>query len=953
MNSPTHLEKPNYKHTLNFPQTNFQMKAHLAVRELDFIQRWQDMNLHEQLLEQNKKAPSFCLTDGPPYANGHLHIGHALNKILKDIIVKYKAMSGYKAAFVPGWDCHGLPIEHVVSKRLEAQKESKSPKEIRQMCRMEAQKWIQIQTDQFKRFGVLADWDHPYLTLQKEYEAEEVRILSKMIQKGVLYRDQKSVHWCPALQTALAEAEIEYQQHKSPAIYLKFYIKEGIEKLLPQSCSKDYRTALVIWTTTPWTIPSNRAHAVHPQFDYNIYQLDQEYIILAKELQSSFEEKINQKLKHIAGPFKGQQLEGIMTYQVMYPKQISPVILSHHVTLEAGTGIVHIAPGHGTDDFYLGKKYKLEIFSPVDDFGCYTDQVPEYKGMNIFDANPLLVKQFQKSGHLIQHEIIQHSYPHCWRSKTPLIFRATQQWFVSMDQESHPIRKMALKAIKNVGWIPEWGEKRITGMIADRPDWCLSRQRLWGVPIPVFYCDHCHHPYHTLESMNKIADSMEKENGIEAYWSKPVSAFLPPDAQCQQCGQNTFHKGKDILDVWFDSGVCWAAIQKKHPLMTFPADLYIEGSDQHRGWFHTSLLTSVAIEQKPPFKNVLTHGFVMFSKGVKMSKSEGNIMDPQSVIQKKGAELLRLWAVHEDYTQDMTCNPEAFDRLTETYRRIRNTMRFLLGNLNDFLKNPQACQLPYKQLKDLDQWILHRLNGLIKEVTQAYEGYAFYKIYHLLNNFFNVELSALYLDIIKDRLYVCQADSPERRSAQTALWYLTETLIGLMAPILSFLSEEVCDHLPNNKKSVFLMRFPRLRTQWDRPDLEEKYTLLLALRRKVSKKIEDLRNKKQMRSSLEARVCLQCQKDSLLYKFLSSVKDELVEFFIVSEIVLENLSVTGEENNKGQKEILEKQIEKLEVIVTKAQGQKCVRCWHFNPQVGEVLPDLCPKCTLILKACNN
>ena len=964
MNSPT-TAKSNYKHTLNFPQTDFPMKGNLALRELDFIQKWQNSNIHIKQLEQNKNCPSFCLTDGPPYANGHLHMGHVLNKVLKDVIVKFKNMSGYKALFVPGWDCHGLPIEHIINKRLESQKEKhidnsenelETHKNIRKLCYKEAKKWIQKQTEQFIRFGVLADWENPYLTLQKNYEAEEIRALAKLIKTGVLYRDRKAVHWCCALQTALAEAEIEYRQHKSPTIYLKFYVKDGIDKLL-NNFSPSEKVSFVIWTTTPWTIPANRAQAVHPELDYCVYKLDQEYIVIADSLKSSFENAVGKNLKVISGPFKGKQLEGITTYHVMDSKQISPVILSQHVTMETGTGVVHIAPGHGEDDFILGKKYNLEIFSPVDEFGRYTDQVPQYKGVNIFDANSLLVAQFKKSGHLIHHQDIQHSYPHCWRSKTPLIFRTTQQWFVAMDHKDHPIRKMALDAIKNVRWFPNWGEKRISAMIADRPDWCLSRQRLWGVPLPIFYCDNCSHTYYTEESMNKIADAMEEGEGIETYWSKPVSQFLPSGAKCAKCGQNSFHKSTDILDVWFDSGVCWASVQKKHPGMTFPADLYLEGSDQHRGWFHTSLLTSIAIEKRAPFKNVLTHGFVMFSKGVKMSKSQGNIVDPQDTIKEKGAEILRLWAVHEDYTQDIGCSPESFERLTETYRRLRNTMRFLLGNLNDFLEDPKGNQLAYNQLKDLDQWILHKLNNLVEETTKAYEEYCFYKIYHLLNNFFNVELSSLYLDIIKDRLYVCKADSIERRSAQTVLFYLTHTLIRLMAPILSFLSEEVYDFLmrKKDKESVFLMPFPKIKPEWNRIDLEEKYKILLAIRKKVSKKIEELRNEKQIRSSLEVKVCLRINATARLFQFLTSIKNELVEFFIVSEVILDNNK--SEQIRSGQINppkdlsfaILEEELEGLEVMISKADGNKCVRCWRFSTQIGELLPDICPRCTEVVQ----
>ena len=964
MSSP--VTKNNYKHTLNFPQTDFPMKANLALRELDFIQKWQNTDIHTEQLKQNKNCPSFCLADGPPYANGNLHMGHVLNKVLKDVIVKFKNMNGYKALFVPGWDCHGLPIEHIINKRLEDQKNTlhskdrlEQNKHIRELCRREAKKWIQKQTEQFIRFGVLADWQNPYLTLKKEYEAEEIRTLAKLIKTGVLYQDTKAVHWCCALQTALAEAEIEYRQHKSPAIYLKFYIKEGLDKLQAGINSSE-KAAFVIWTTTPWTIPANKAHAVHPQLDYSVYQLDREYIVIADSLRPSFEDTTGKKLRLISGPFKGQQLEGMTTYHAMYSQQISPIILSHHVTTEAGTGVVHIAPGHGEDDFLLGKKYNLEIFSPVDEFGKYTNQVPQYEGVSIFDANPRLVEEFKKSGHLVHYQEIQHSYPHCWRSKTPLIFRTTQQWFIAMDRANHPIRKMALDAIRNVRWFPDWGEKRISSMIADRPDWCLSRQRLWGVPLPIFYCNNCSQVCYTEESMNKVADAMEVGEGIETYWSEPISRFLPSDVKCSECGESSFRRSDDILDVWFDSGVCWASVQKKHPDMTFPADLYLEGSDQHRGWFHTSLLTSIAVEKKAPFKNVLTHGFVMFSKGVKMSKSQGNIVDPQDIIKEKGAEILRLWAVHEDYTQDIGCSPESFERITETYRRLRNTMRFLLGNLNDFLDDPIKNQLSYDQLISLDQWILHKLNDLVKETTKAYEDYCFYRIYHLLNNFFNVEMSSLYLDIIKDRLYVSKLDSLERRSAQTVLFELAHTLMRLMAPILSFLSEEVHEFLirKKDKKSVFLMPFPKFRTEWNRNDLEEKYKVLLAIRKKVSKRIEELRNEKQIRSSLEVKLYLHASTKTPLFQFLTEIKDELLDFFIVSEVILVGNGYKEVELQKAESKqmnsdlsftLLEKDLEELEVIVSKADGEKCIRCWRFSTQTGQLLPDICLRCAEVVQ----
>ncbi len=911
-----------YKDTINLPKTDFPMKGNLPVREPEIIQKWTTMDLHRKQLEKNKNAKKFTLPDGPPYANGNLHMGHALNKILKDIVVKYKNMTGFHAAFVPGWDCHGLPIELSVTKALGKERAEKTDADIRELCRSEARKWISKQKDQFIRYGVLGDWENPYLTLNPEYEAEEVRVLAKTLKTGALYRGEKAVYWCYALQTALAEAEIEYHDHTSPTIYLKFYVKTGLEKL-----ETDKKTAFVIWTTTPWTIPANRAICLNEEFDYSVYDLEGEQIVIADGLKEAFEKDTEKTLTRVTGPFKGKALDGVVAEHPMYNELESPIIFGEHVTLEAGTGAVHTAPGHGQEDFAIGKQYGLEVFSPVNEYGKYTAQVPEYEGTHVFKANPLLIERFQKSGHLIHHGEIRHSYPHCWRSKTPIIFRATPQWFLEMDKGDESIRKRSLRAIKDVNWIPSWGEKRITGMIENRPDWCLSRQRTWGVPIPVFYCKSCDKEHISEEAMLKVADKMEQDGGIEAYFKYDIKDFIG-DAECEECGHKEFKRGKDILDVWFDSGVCWSAVQKKDPRLEYPADLYLEGSDQHRGWFHTSLLASVAAEGKAPYKNVLTHGFVMFSKGVKMSKSQGNVVDPQEIIKKNGAELLRVWAAHEDYSQDMSCSPESFARLTETYRRVRNTMRFLLGNLNDFDVTKDAIE--YEKLHELDQWALHRLNNLIGSVTECYERYEFFKIYHLLNNYFTVDLSAVYLDILKDRLYTAKNDGHLRRSAQTVILENLNALVGLMAPILSFLSEEVYGHLPNkSQESVFLTEFPKVNSKWENSSLSEKYDRLLKIREKVSKTLEELRVKKEIGSSLEASVDLTYEGED--FTALKSIEPDLRAFFIVSNIELSE----GKEN----------------VSARKADGEKCVRCWHFSTRIGENadLPGICPKCVEALK----
>ncbi len=902
-----------YRHTLNLPKTQFPMKGNLSAREPEIIQRWKDMSLHQAQIKQNKKP--FVLIDGPPYANGDLHMGHVLNKVLKDIVIKYKNMTGFSAEFVPSWDCHGLPIEHIVTKKIK--QDEKSDANIRSLCRDEANKWVKIQSEQFARFGVLASWNKPCLTLDKEYEACQIRILADLVEKGLIYRGEKAVYWCYALQTSLAEAEIEYFEHKSPSIYVKFPVVNS------SSSFKYDNLHIMIWTTTPWTIPANRAHAVDKDFDYSVYKLDNDHVIMADGLKDHFEKTTNLSIKKISSSFKGSKLCDLKTSHIMYPEKESPVVLGDHVTLETGTGIVHTAPGHGQEDFELGKKYDLEIFSPVDEFGKYTDQVPDYKGMHVFEANNLLIERFKQSKHLVFSETIKHSYPHCWRSKTPIIFRTTPQWFFKMDHDKLNVRKLALEQINKVSWLPKWGLNRIGSMIEARPDWCISRQRIWGVPIPVFYCAKCKKAHADKKTMLKIADLIQNGNGIEEYWSNDIDTLIKKTISC--CGAHNFIKGKDILDVWFDSGIAWAyANYQKRP---FPADIYLEGSDQHRGWFHTSLLTSIAKQKVAPFKQVITHGFVMFSKGVKMSKSRGNVVDPKKIIQKDGAEILRLWASHEDYTQDIHCSPESFDRLKETYRRIRNTMRFMLGNLDEFdYKNP----ISYNKLHMLEQWILHRLNNIIKTTKEHYENHEFFKIYHLLNNFFSVDLSSLYLDIVKDRLYTSKKTGHLRKSTQTALFYLTYNLTRLMAPILSFLAEEVYTFLPNKtKKSIFLTNMPDTKDEWDNPKLASRYETIFEIRDQAKKKLEELRESKQIGSSLEAQLILSQPKE--IYDVLNSYKDDLRELFIVSELKL----------NLGESSIIAK----------KAAGKKCARCWNFSITVNssKELPDICSKCIDALK----
>lgn len=912
---------PDYKSTIRLPQTEFPMKGNLPQKEPEIIKNWEEKKIYQRMIEKNMKAgqKQFTLPDGPPYANGSIHIGHALNKNLKDFIVKYKTMQGYVTPFIPGWDCHGLPIEHKVMKDLAEKKQVKSDQEILALCRAEAQKWVDHQREQFKRLGVLADWQNPYLTMSPDYEAEEIREFARAYKNGVIYLGEKPVYWNWTLKTALADAEVEYHNHKSPSIYVKFEVQD--KKTLEKLGNPKQKTSFVIWTTTPWTLPANLGISLHPDFDYSVFSTGDENIVIAKALKEFFEKDTGLQLQEVK-TVKGTDLEYGKARHPWIDRD-SLIMLGQHVTQDAGTGCVHTAPGHGADDFKVGQRYNIGILCPVDDAGQFTSDVPEFKGMNIFKANPLIVEKLKQSGHLITMKEIEHSYPHCWRSKTPLIFRTTPQWFIGIDLEGSEIRKKTLKEIEQIQFFPQWGEARFRAMMENRPDWCLSRQRIWGVPIPILYCKVTGKPLADYNIMMRIADIVDK-GGIDAYWKTSAEELIgdnKPEVK-GEFGSQGFRHGKDILDVWFDSGICHAAVQKKRKGMQFPADIYLEGSDQHRGWFNTSMLSAMATEGKTPFKALLTHGFVTDSQGRKMSKSLGNVIDPNEVTQKSGAEIIRLWAAYSDYGQDVGCGNEELTRVTETYRRFRNTFRFLLGSISDF--NFASDKVDYSKMTELDHWALNELYKLTTKVTEAYESYEFFKVYHLLNNFFTVTLSATYLDILKDRLYTWKADGVARRGSQTVLYLMTDYLIRMMAPILSFLSEEAYSYFKGKSEdSVFLLYFPVAEKTWQRDDLDKKFESLIKVRSDVQKELELLRTQKIIGSSLEAAVTITA--DAELFENLNKFSG-LKEFFIVSSIQI----------SKGA----------YAIKAEKAKGEKCVRCWVYSEELGKnsAHPQLCPKC---------
>jgi len=912
-----------YKKTLNLPQTPFPMKADLPKKEPAMLTAWEEKRLYSKILQSAKGKKKYILHDGPPYANGHIHIGTALNKILKDIIVKAAYMVGFDSCYVPGWDCHGLPIEHEVDKMLGERKSGMSKAEIRMLCRDYAAKFINIQREEFKRLGVLGTWDNPYLTMDHGYQATIVREFGKFVEEGYLYKGKKPVYWCATCHTALAEAEVEYSPHRSSSIFVKFPMISDIGKTFSSLQGK--KVSVIIWTTTPWTIPANLAIALHPTYKYVAAEANGEVYIVAEGLADIVMHTLGMKDYRVLETFEGSALEGFKCRHPFLERE-SVIILADYVTLEAGTGCVHTAPGHGQEDYESGLRYGLPIYAPVDDDGRFTPDVEFFTGEFVFDANKHVNAKLVEVGALLKEEEVEHSYPHCWRCKNPIIFRSTEQWFISIDHEG--FRGKALKGIDAVQWIPAWGKERIYGMVAQRPDWCVSRQRVWGVPIVAFYCEGCGEILLRKDLIDFVADRFAEE-GADIWFDEPANKLLPPRTTCLKCGGNKFQKESDILDVWFDSGVSWAAVLERRAELKFPCDLYLEGSDQHRGWFHSSLLTAVGTRGTPPYASVLTHGFVVDGEGKKMSKSAGNVVAPEEVIQKFGAETLRLWVAAEDYRDDIKISPEILDRLTEAYRRIRNTWRYMLGNLYDF--DPQRHSVPVTELQEIDRWILHRFQQLVERVRKAYEEYEFHIIYHAMHNFCVVELSSLYLDILKDRLYTSSSASPKRRSAQNAIYRILKGMVQLMAPILSFTCDEVWQYLPREdgkEESVHLESFPQAGEGFFDEALEERWARLWQTREEVTKALEKARQDKVIGHPLDAVVKVKAPQK--LFDLLQGFGAELREIFIVSQVALErDGAATG-----------------MTVTVARAEGAKCQRCWVYDTSVGmkKEHPEICQRC---------
>jgi len=916
-----------YGQTLNLPKTDFPMRGNLPQKEPEIIRNWYENDIYNKRLERNEGHEKFILHDGPPYANGDIHLGTALNKILKDIILRYYDMKGYYTPYVPGWDTHGLPIENRAINELGLNRHDTDPVKFRNACESIARKYIDIQRESFKRLGVVGDWDNPYITLLPRFEAKQIEVFGKLAERGCIYKGLRPVYWCPCCETALAEAEIEYMEDRTQSIYVKFALKDDKGKLKGIVDSLE-NTYVVIWTTTTWTLPGNVAISVNPDFVYAVINAGDENYIMAKELAESTMKAAGIDDYQVIGELNGADME-YMVCRHPFLNRDSLVITGDHVTLDAGTGCVHTAPGHGVEDFEVCKKYEgLEVVVPVDGKGYLTREAGQFAGLKYDQANKVIFKHLKETGALLADQVIEHQYPHCWRCKDPVLFRATEQWFISVES----FKEETLEAIRKVKWIPEWGEERISKMVADRSGWCISRQRMWGVPIPIFYCSECGKELINKDTIEAVKTLFEKE-GSNAWFEKDPSEILPAHVKCS-CGNGTFRKETDIMDVWFDSGSTHAAVLETNPQLRWPADMYLEGSDQHRGWFQSSLLTSVATKGRAPYEQVLTHGYVVDGQGRKMSKSLGNGIDPMDIVNQYGADILRLWVASSDYKTDIRISFDIIKQLTESYRKIRNTARFILGNISDF--DPETMMVPYSEMEEIDKWALMRLNNLIKKVEDAFSRYEFHSFTHNVHNFCVTDMSNFYLDVLKDRLYVSKPDDKKRRSGQSAMYIVLDSLVRLLAPVLAFTSEEIWKYIPHRKgdnpESIQLNSWPKVNAEYDNPALEEKWDRLIEVRDDVLKALENARNEKVIGASLEAEIRLKASGGD--YDFLAENKDILSMIFIVSNVAVDKDSGAGN----------------IEITVARAQGQKCERCWVYSHSVGEdhTHPTLCSRCVEVL-----
>ena len=925
-----------YNATINLPKTDFPMRAGLPKREPEFLASWEQggNELYHQLMEKNDGKPMFVLHDGPPYANGNLHMGHALNKVLKDFIVRYKNMAGFKAPYIPGWDTHGLPIERQAIKAFGLDREKASVVEFRQKCEEFARNHVDTQREQFRRLGVLGHWENPYLTLTHDFEAKQIEIFGEMAKRGYIYKGQKPVYWCPKDETALAEAEIEYKDVPCKSIFVKFAVKDD-KGIITKHIGTTENVYFVIWTTTTWTIPGNLAISLNPFFEYDFVKVPNgEIYVLAKELTASVMAKAGIESWEILATVLGSDLEMIQCRHPLYDR-VSLVINGEHVTLDAGTGCVHTAPGFGADDFIVCQKYEIPIVVPVDEKGCHTDYAGKYEGLYVDDSNPVILKDLDDCGALLATEDIIHSYPHCWRCKNPIIFRTTEQWFCSVDA----LKDQAIKACKDITWLPGWGEERMIAMIAERSDWCISRQRLWGVPIPIFFCKKCGKPIVTEETIKIVAD-LFREKGADAWFDMSAAEILPEGFACE-CGGTEFTKETDTMDVWFDSGSSWAAVCEAREGYDIPVDVYLEGNDQYRGWFQSSMLTAIASRGKAPYKTVITHGMIVDEERQKMSKSLGNGISPQEILKDYGADILRLWVSSADYRQDMRISKEMFKHLSQNYLKIRNTARYILGNLNGF--DPKTDMVSVDEMLELDRWAMMKLNQLIAKVIKGYDDYEFHVVLHAIHNFCVVDMSNFYLDVIKDRLY-CD-DGLKRRSAQTAIYKILDALVRMLAPILCFTADEIWKAMPHcddaDLRNVALNDMPIMDEAYAFDEASaEKWNRVIAFRDDVNKALEGARNAKVIGKPLEAWVTIYANDQAA--ELLSAWNaDDLAALCIVSKLRVikgDGEGVTGES------------FEGIKIAVERASGEKCERCWMYVDSVGsdEKHPTLCGRCASVV-----